>query len=375
MNISIVRKAATLTMTGLMLAVLSTNTLAQKTRTPAKKTTATSTTASASAPRFAYEHGYLAGSEDGYAKGRTDFGDGQPRDFANNSAYLSAERGYTERLGTRIEYQEGYRVGFELGYADGYYGRARSTTIPANLSRVVVGRINAANIVARDAEPVRTRPTDEPRTVATQPPAPRPAEQARADQSRPVDRTRDRAVSRPVVVIPDGVQMKIRLTSEINTKTNKEGDKFTAIVLDPSDYSDALVEGHISKLSQAGKASGKTELALAFDSIQLRDGRTGKLAAQVEKVYQSESVKTVDEEGNVETSSRTKETAVRSAGGAALGAIIGGIAGGGKGAAIGAAIGAGAGLGSVFIDGGKNLVLEPGTEMLVRTAAPARTRE
>jgi hypothetical protein len=53
-----------------------------------------------------------------------------------------------------------------------------------------------------------------------------------------------------------------------------------------------------------------------------------------------------------------------------LGAIIGGIAGGGKGAGIGAAIGAGAGIGSVYIDGGKNLTLESGTEILIRTSGP-----
>ena len=63
---------------------------------------------------------------------------------------------------------------------------------------------------------------------------------------------------------------------------------------------------------------------------------------------------------------------MRGGGGAALGAIIGGIAGGGKGAAIGAAIGGGVGVGSVFIEGGKEMVLEPGTEILIRTAAAAK---
>jgi outer membrane lipoprotein SlyB len=169
--------------------------------------------------------------------------------------------------------------------------------------------------------------------------------------------------------------MKLRLNDQISTKTNREGDRFTAVVLDPSDYADAIVEGHIAKLTTSGKASGKTEMALAFDTIRLRDGRSGRMAAQVEKVYQSEKVKTVDEEGNVESGSRTKDTATRGVGGAALGAIIGGIAGGGKGAAIGAVIGGGVGVGSVYVEGGKDLVLEPGTEVLIRTAAPARTRD
>ena len=112
-------------------------------------------------------------------------------------------------------------------------------------------------------------------------------------------------------------------------------------------------------------------MALAFDSIRLRDGRAGRFSAQVERVYESETVKTVDEEGNVESSSRTKDTATRGVGGAALGAIIGGIAGGGKGAAIGAVLGGGAGVGSVYVQDGKSLRLEPGTEMLIRTTGPA----
>jgi hypothetical protein len=55
-----------------------------------------------------------------------------------------------------------------------------------------------------------------------------------------------------------------------------------------------------------------------------------------------------------------------------LGAIIGGIVGGGKGAAIGAIIGAGAGAGSVYVQGDKDLILEPGAQMTVRVAYPVR---
>jgi outer membrane lipoprotein SlyB len=60
--------------------------------------------------------------------------------------------------------------------------------------------------------------------------------------------------------------------------------------------------------------------------------------AEVQKVYATSKVKSVDDEGTVQTESRTKDTTIRTGGGAALGAIIGGIAGGGKGAAIGAAV-------------------------------------
>ena len=90
------------------------------------------------------------------------------------------------------------------------------------------------------------------------------------------------------------------------------------------------------------------------------------MAAQVVKVYGEDSVKEVDEEGNIKSGSKGKTTAVRTGGGAALGAIVGGIAGGGKGAAIGAAVGAAAGAGSTAIQGSNKVKLESGTEILIR---------
>jgi hypothetical protein len=300
--------------------------------------------------RYAYQHGYKNGYEDGFTKGKTDFNGDIPRDFASSDDYQNADRGYSARLGTLIEFKEGYRIGFELGYGDGYFGRPFTINIPTNLNKAVVTAINAANSgdLASNNDPPRTN-----------------------DNSTLENQSRRRPV-RSDFAVPDGIQMKLRLTTQINTKTNREGDRFTAVVLDPTDYADAIVEGHIAKLNKSGRATGKTELSLAFDSIRTRDGRTGLIAGQVERVYESESVKTVDEEGNVQTGSRTKDTATRTVGGGVLGAILGGVVGGGKGAAIGAAIGAGVGAGSVMIGDGKDLILDPGSELLIRTAAPER---
>ena len=183
--------------------------------------------------------------------------------------------------------------------------------------------------------------------------------------------TRRKSVSRKPAVrflpIPNGTEIKIRLEDEIDTKKSRDGDRFTATVLSPSKYADATVEGHIAKIDESGKLTGKTELALSFDRIRLRNGQSGRMAAQVVKVYGEDSVKEVDEEGNVKSGSKGKTTAIRTGGGAGLGAIIGGIAGGGKGAAIGAAIGAGAGAASTAIQGSNKVKLESGTEILIRT--------
>ena len=168
-------------------------------------------------------------------------------------------------------------------------------------------------------------------------------------------------------VIAKNTELKIRLSSDIDTKTAKDGDKFTAVVLDPTQYAEAVIEGHIAAVKQSGKLKGKTALNLTFDTITHKNGASAPLAAQLVKVYDNESAKTVDAEGNVESGSKTKTTTVRTGGGAAAGAVIGGIAGGGKGAAIGAIIGAVAGSASTYIQGANKIKLERGTEILIVT--------
>ncbi len=190
-----------------------------------------------------------------------------------------------------------------------------------------------------------------------------PAAQSQTRKKSATKRTATRSALR----VPTGTEMKIRLENEIDTKESRDGDRFTAVVLSPSRYADATIEGHIAKIDKSGKLTGKTELALSFDRIRLRDGRSGPLGAQVVRVYGEDSAKEVDEEGNVKSGSKGKTTAVRTGGGAALGAIVGGIAGGGKGAAIGAGIGAAVGAGSTYIQGSNKVKLESGTEILIRT--------
>ncbi len=306
----------------------------------------------------AHERGYRMGYEDGFDGGKDDFNRDLPRDFTRSQDYQQADRKYDRQMGRIEEYQDGYRIGFEMGYNDGYFGRPFSTSVPQNLTTVVVG---AGTIADRgrveDREQIRDdrRSNNDPRN---DPRSTRPS-------------ANDRAVSDDVF-IAEGDQLRIRLTSPLSTKTNREGDQFTARVVSPSAFVNATLVGHIARINHSGKATGKTEMLLAFDEITLPDGRSAPFDAQVEKVYEGATVKTVDEEGNVQTGSRTKDTATRGAGGAALGAIIGGIAGGGKGAAIGAVLGGAAGAGSVYVQSGKEIIFEPGTEMMIRSLGKPR---
>ena len=166
------------------------------------------------------------------------------------------------------------------------------------------------------------------------------------------------------VLVAVGTNLKVRLNETLSSKESRAGDKFTAAVLDPVRFNEATAHGHIRSIVKSGKVTGRTTMNLAFDSIDLTDARHGTLHGYVIKVYGSNAAQT-DEEGGVQSKSRGNQTLKRSGIGATAGAIIGGIAGGGKGAAIGLILGGAGGAGSIAMQGGKELKLESGTEMLV----------
>ena len=311
-------------------------------------------------PQTVYGQGYQKGYGDGFAQGHADWTRGVPQDFRRSDAYQRREQSFAPQFATSEEYRQGYDLGFELGYLDSYYGRARNNAVPGNAA-VLAKAAALADARAREQQQANDSTRDRRDDSRDQ------RDASRDDRPRG-DQGRQRDIDRGPVNVPGDLDMKLRLTSKIDTKTARVGDNFNAVVVDPSAFEGATVVGHISKLNRSGRISGKTELSLEFDSITLADGRQAPFTADLQRIYESEHVKKVDEEGNVETSSRTKDSQVRGGVGAAAGAILGGIAGGGKGAVLGAIIGGAAGVGTVAIEGNKDLILDSGTEMLVKTA-------
>jgi hypothetical protein len=177
-------------------------------------------------------------------------------------------------------------------------------------------------------------------------------------------RTRRRVPT--TTLVPAGTELRIRLNDTLSSKEARAGDKFTATVVNPSRFEEAKVAGHIRSIRKSGRVEGRTTMSMSFDSIRLRDGRTGVLRAEVLRVYDSDSANGVDEEGRVQSGGRGKQTLKRSGIGAVAGAVIGGLAGGGKGAAIGMIVGGAAGAGSIAVQGSKELRIERGTELLIR---------
>jgi hypothetical protein len=290
-------------------------------------------------PNRIYYGNYMKGYNEGFGKGRADWNSGASRDSDRQDQYHQRDRSYHQGQGSVDEYLQGYQLGLELGYSDGYYGRARNPVVPSNA--MSIGRM--------------ARATDERRTRE---------EHSANEVSVPQDNSQR---NYGLFNIPSGTELRLRLASSISTKTSRVGDSFTAAVTSPSLYDGATVQGHIANLNRSGRVTGKTELTLAFDSITLADGRHGALDAELERIVISERVKKVDAEGRIESGSRTRDSEARGGIGAAAGAVIGGITGGAKGAIIGLVLGGAAGVGTVYIEGNNDLILENGTEMVIRT--------
>lgn len=340
-----IRSITSSILAAVLVAMVSTVTFAQA-RKPAPKPAP-----QAAKPLSIYDQGYQKGYGDGYTQGQSDYQQGAPRDYESSDAFRQREQRYDQRHASNIEYLEAFDLGFEFGYLDGYYGRARNAAAPAN--GAVIAKATAL------ASSQRPRQTMEP-PRRDNPPPQQQQQQQPPQQQRPAPQR-----GRVSLDIPANTLLNIRLNSTIDTKNNRSGDRFTAMVIG-SDYDGATIEGHIAKIDKSGRVTGRTELALAFDTITLPDGRQAEISASLEKVVESETVKKVDEEGNVQSGSRSTESQKRGGIGAAAGAIIGGIIGGGKGAVLGAVLGGAAGVGTVYVEGDKDLILDPGTEMIIR---------
>jgi len=174
--------------------------------------------------------------------------------------------------------------------------------------------------------------------------------------------------------LPSGTNMLIRLDTPLSTRVNRPGDSFAATVVEPDRYRGSLIKGHIGDIDESGRLQGRTELSLVFDSIKFRRGSVQPIRAQVQNVYESDTVKIVDEEGMIRSGSRSHQTMKRSGIGAAVGGAVGGALGGGKGALLGVLLGAGAGAGSLYAQGAREIRLDPGTEIEISTGYTSRPR-
>ena len=300
----------------------------------------------------ALERGYRTGYSDGYQAGYRDNASGAARDYRDEDEYRRADRAYATSYGTLEDYRDGYQQGFEVGYDAGYDRRGFDSTIPQNISR--------RGTVDPQATPPSTTDTDDPTLSSS-------TSTTSGPMNGPVNTSN-------VSFIPAGTELRVELLTNLSSDVTQKGDRFEARVVGPAEYQGAMLEGHVSRVKRAGKVKGNSELQLTFDKISSQ-GRWTEIRAQVVEIEDngsSEDVGEVDEEGGVRGRDRTKDDVAKVGASAGVGAIIGAIFGGGKGAAIGAVLGGAVGTGGVLTSRGRDIRLEHGQYMRIRTANETR---
>jgi hypothetical protein len=317
------------------------------------------TTSAQDAQVGALQRGYRTGYSDGYQAGWRDSVERRARDYRGNEQYQRADRAYAESHGPVEDYRDGYRQGFESGYAAGYEKRRYDSTIPATLARrgTTEDDDNVTSTQSVGVSANNRTPDDDnepPRGAVSESGTGRGGRGAATASGIPVDTV-----------------LRVELLNRLSSDISRRGDPFQARVVEPREYEGAILQGRVVSVKRAGRVKGTSELQLAFEQIRLPDGRYETFSAQVVEVVDSHDgtgVGEVDEEGGVRGRDSTRDDAAKVGASAGIGAIIGAIAGGGKGAAIGAAIGAGAGTGGVLSQRGRELRLERGTHLRIRTS-------
>jgi hypothetical protein len=287
----------------------------------------------------ALERGYRTGYSDGYNAGFKDVSDGGARNYQNKQDYQRADRSYNDVWGPLEDYRDGYQQGFEAGYLAGYDKQQFNSALPAGLRR----RGTSASIDVNVSTPTNS---DEPAEV-------------------------NDTVQQPAgsLAIPRNTILALELLTPLSTDASQRGDRLQAKVIEPAEYAGYIVEGRVAQVKRPGKVKGVAELQLAFDQIRSPDNRTATLHAELLEITPMTSDPTeVDSEGGVKGQDSTKDDAAKVGAASGIGAIIGAIAGGGKGAAIGAIIGGGAGTAGVMTQRGKDIRLERGQQLKIRTS-------
>lgn len=299
----------------------------------------------------AVERGYRTGYSDGYNVGFKDVADQTSRDYQSKEEYKSADRSYNEAWGTLEDYRDGYQQGFEAGYTAGYDRQPFNSTIPTGLARRGSSGAQRSDTSTDDA--VVPESTSGGNTSGA------------PDSSPNLSGT---------VMIPRDAILMIELQSSLSTDATQQGDRFQARVVEPNEWQGAIIDGRVTRVKRPGRVKGVAELQLAFEQIRLPDNRSSNISAEVVEVVPmgNEGTGDVDTEGGVKGRDSTKDDVSKVGAATGIGAIIGAIAGGGKGAAIGAAIGGTAGTGTVLSKRGKDVRLDRGQHLKIRTATDTR---
>lgn len=319
---------------------------------------------------IALQRGYRTGYSDGYMAGYRDAIDNQSKSFSRHGEYTKADRAYSNDYGSIEDYRDGYQQGFETGYSGGFEKRSFEANLPDGLKKrgpATVETSSTTNLATTDS-PTQT-PTD---TAGTVPAIPTTDSTA---QTTSVANTY-RPTNDAIVLIPKDTELMLELTEDLSTERSREGDKFIAKVVGPSEIAGAVVEGRVSKVTRPGRLKRRSQITLTFDRLVLSDQRWTNFSAILTEVMpvKGDNIKRVDNEGTAIGKSSLKGDMIKVGGAAGTGLVLGAVVGGPVGAGVGAGMGAAFGVGAVVIERGKHVSLNKNQQIRIKTSYESQIR-
>ena len=332
---------------------------------------------------IALQRGYRTGYSDGYMAGYRDTIDSLGKMASRHGDYSKAERAYNKDYGTIEDYRDGYQQGFESGYDTGFDKKSFESTLPTDIKRrsTIASFTNAEPQTITNNVPDTTTVDNTTSTAAivTSPEAPAVIAPVMltvaAKVEAPVESTYQ-PTNDAIIVIPRDTELMLELQEDLSTERNREGDKFLAKIVSPSEIAGAIVEGRISKITKPGRIKRRSEMSLTFDRIVLSESRWTNFSAILTEVMpiKGDNIKTVDTEGTAFGKSSLKGDAAKIGGATGTGLVIGAVAGGPVGAAVGASVGAAFGVGAVVIQRGKHISLNRNQQLRIKASYESQIR-
>ncbi|MFN2501346.1 MAG: hypothetical protein ABR530_04980 [Pyrinomonadaceae bacterium] len=326
----------------------------------------------------ALQKGYRTGYSDGYMAGYRDTIDGAGKNYSRHSEYAKADRAFNGEYGSREDYRDAYQQGFEAGYGTGFERRSFESALPSNLK--LRGYVKTPDPDEQPAQPQNTAfiIDNTPAKIDND----SAANSSDSDTAQPIQMSGQAGPYTPAsasgatTIIPRDTEIMLELQGDLSTETSREGEKFTARVVSPSELAGAIVEGRVAKSRKPGRLKRHSELLLSFDRIMLDDNRWSNFSGTLTEVMaiKGDNIRRVDTEGTALGKSSLKRDAIKVGGATGAGLIIGGAVGGPVGAAVGASVGAAFGVGAVVIDRGKHVRLARNQQIRVRTAYETQIR-
>ena len=181
------------------------------------------------------------------------------------------------------------------------------------------------------------------------------------------------------LIVPHGTRIRGQLETTLNSRTHRQGDRFTVEVSESilvngveAIPAGSVVEGRVSRVKQAGRVQGRAEMNLSYDRVVFPTGIGETIVGSQADLDHEDRIDR--SEGTIKGASSRKRDAAAIGISAAAGAGIGLAYGGGGGAVLGAGIGGVVGLVDRMGRKGEPIRIPAGTLMIIRLDRPLQIR-